>query len=164
MKLLEAFGIDYQIILINLFNFAILLVILRKIAYKPILTFIEERKKTIAEGLINAESAKKLLADAEKEHQKMVTASHKEARLILERAREATLVQRHEIVSKAQLEAKQILEKARKEIDAERHHAMDAAKADIFSLVMMITEKVLEQKIDVAADKKLVSALIREAE
>lgn len=164
MKLLEAFGIDWHLILINLINFAILLVILRKIAYKPILNFIENRKRTIEEGIINAEKANKLLRDAEEEHGKMMMKSHQEGLAIVERAREGALSERTEIIMKAEAEASKMLEKARKEIDIERHHAMDSAKAEIFSLVMIITEKVLGKNIDTTADKKLVAALIKEAE
>jgi F-type H+-transporting ATPase subunit b len=60
----ETFGFNVWIFLSQIISFTIVALLLRKFAYKPILTVLEERRQKIAEGLLNAEKIKQQLADA----------------------------------------------------------------------------------------------------
>jgi F-type H+-transporting ATPase subunit b len=64
----ETFGFNVWIFLSQIISFTIVALLLRKFAYKPILTVLEERRQKIAEGLLNAEKIKQQLADAEKRY------------------------------------------------------------------------------------------------
>lgn len=57
MELLNALGIDWKILLAQFVNFAVLVFVLWKFAYKPIFKFLEDRKNKIEEGIKNAEQA-----------------------------------------------------------------------------------------------------------
>ncbi len=64
----ETFGFDLRMFLSQVISFVIVALVLRKFAYKPILTVLEERRQQIAEGLLNAEKIKQQLAEAEQRH------------------------------------------------------------------------------------------------
>ncbi len=58
MKLITALGLDYRILLAQFFNFAILLFVLWRFAYKPVFNILEERRAKIAKGISDSDQAK----------------------------------------------------------------------------------------------------------
>ena len=79
-ELFSKLGIDWRLLVAQLANFLILLFVLRRFAYKPLLKLLEERKQRIADGLANAQKAKSNLEEAEKERQEIISTAKKEHR------------------------------------------------------------------------------------
>src|SRR5260370_7721843 len=84
----ETFGWNWKLFLSQVISFCIVAFLLQRFAYKPILAILEERRRKIEEGQINAEKIKKELAEAEKRYQEIVAKGNADAQKMLEEARE----------------------------------------------------------------------------
>lgn len=162
MELLQAFGLDYKLLLANLINFVLLLFILKKILYKPLIQFIQDRTKKIEEGLKHAEQAEKTLAEAKTHQDEVLTQARKEASEVIEAARTQAETQAQSLLEKAKAESVEVVEKAKRDISVEREQALQNAKQEIASLVMLTTEKVLREKLDATTDKALIEKNLKE--
>src|SRR6266516_2863596 len=83
----ETFGWNWQLFLSQVISFCIVALLLRKFAYKPILGVLEERRRRIEEGLINADKIKKELAEAEKHYQEILAKANADAQKMIDEAR-----------------------------------------------------------------------------
>ena len=149
-------GINPIAIVLQATTFLILFLIIKKFALSKIVANLDDRRKTIEEGLANAheiEVQKEALvkeneaqmAAARKEADNVIGKSHEEAGAIVTEAQERANKQADEIVAKAKAQAVAEQEKARKEL-----------KTEILGLVTDATESVLDEKIDSAKDKELI--------
>src|ERR1041384_7823899 len=75
----QTFGWNWQLFLSQVISFVIVAFLLKRFAYKPILAVLEERRRKIEEGQINAEKIKKELAEAEKRYQQIVAKGNADA-------------------------------------------------------------------------------------
>ena len=75
----ETFGWNWKLFLSQVLSFCIVAFLLRRFAYKPILAVLEERRRKIEEGQLNAEKIKKELAEAEKRYQEIVSKADADA-------------------------------------------------------------------------------------
>lgn len=162
MELLNAFGLDYKLLLANLINFVILLFLLKKVLYKPLIQFISDRTKTIQQGIDNAEHAEKVLVQAQVKQEEVMRAARTEASGLIEKARAQAEAQAQELLKNAATASAEILAKAQQDIQTEQAHAMQQAKQEIASLVLLTTEKVLRQKLDTDADRVLIEKQLKE--
>lgn len=156
MELLQAFGIDARILIAQLINFLILVGILYKLGYKPILSFVKERQKKIEQGVVDAERAEQKMQQAEEAHKEAIARAHKEAQEILARSREQAEVQAQTVLAKTQDQARDIVSRAKKEIKEQQVLSQQEVKAEAASLVVGLTEKLLRKKMTVAADEAFI--------
>jgi F-type H+-transporting ATPase subunit b len=154
------FDINPGLIIWTIVSFLVLLIVLSKYAWKPIMKMLREREDHIRDALEQAERARieaaemikqneKNLARAEEEYQKMI----REGKAVAEKMKE-------EIVAKAKQQAQQELQQATAEIQ----HSVDTAKmqlrAEIADLAIKATEKILEETLDEKKQKKLADSVI----
>ena len=118
-ELLSKLGIDWRLLAAQLANFLILLFVLRRFAYKPLLKLLDERKQKIANGLANAQKAKSNLEEAEKERQEIISTAKKGASEIINLAETAAQKNREETLKEAKAGVEKIVTEARKQIDSE---------------------------------------------
>jgi F-type H+-transporting ATPase subunit b len=85
----ETFGWNWKLFLSQVISFCIVAFLLQRFAYKPILAVLEERRRKIEEGQINAEKIKKELAEAEKRYQEIVAKANADAQKMIDEARES---------------------------------------------------------------------------
>jgi F-type H+-transporting ATPase subunit b len=157
---LAALGIDVFSIIIYIINFAIVLFLLQRFAYKPILGMLEKRQESISGALAAAdraaEEAAQQRAEFEKELAKARASSQEEAR----KAAEATEKMRQDILAAAQKEADEIKAKAREEASMERQQVMADLQKQAAELAMQITSKVVGEAVDPNAQRKLVNQFL----
>ncbi|MBI2415350.1 MAG: F0F1 ATP synthase subunit B [Candidatus Kerfeldbacteria bacterium] len=163
-KMLGAFGVDYKLLIANFVNFGILLFVLYKIGYKPMLKFINDRTKTIEDGLKNAALAKQNIAEATQQQQAMLTTARQEAQSIVVAANDQAIKQSQLLIEKSKLEAKKVIDQAKLNIRQEHDQMMQQAKAELTDLVLLATEKVLQQKLDQSADEALLKKVVAQYE
>ena len=129
-------------------TFILLLLILKKFAWKPILSAIDERNNKIEESLKAAEAAKKEMELLNAENQKILNEAKEEKKKILAEAYQAN----HEIISQAKVEAQEeadkILEHARATIESEKNIALNEIKHLMAELSIDIAKKVLQKELD----------------
>lgn len=147
MAILTQIGIDGKLLLAQAVNFLVLLFILYRFAYKPMLAFLEKRTERIEEGLRNAEEARKRLDDASKGEEKILAAAREEAKKIVTETREASEKRGQELVAEFERKAERIVEEARERATEEREKLFREAKGEIAELVIATTEKVLGERV-----------------
>jgi F-type H+-transporting ATPase subunit b len=155
---LDALGINLGYLLVQVFNFLIILVILIAWVYKPILNMLENRRKTIAQGLEDARVAAEARAHAEEEAEAVITQarvdSNQQVRQAAERAEEVA----REIKAAAEQEAIQIHEAASAEAELEKIQALGELRGQVAALAIAAAQKVIGE----ALDEKRQHALIEE--
>ncbi len=159
--LIETFHIDWKLLLAQVVNFAIVVAVLYKFAYKPLLKAMNERTGKIEKGLKNAQKAQRQLEEAEKEKEEKLLLVKKEARKILEEAYSQAEKSKAEIMAETQDKALQATEKAKEQIQAEKDKMLQEAKTEIGQLVLAATEKILEEKLDAQKDKELIEKTVK---
>lgn len=146
MGLLENFSSGLFIIQSAIF--LVLLFVLRKYAWKPILDAVNEREISIVDSLNQAKLAKKEVENLKAENENIIRAAKVERDAILKEAREI----KDRIVGEAKDVAKEegdkMIEQARQAIQAEKSAAMADIKKQIGSLSINIAESILKQKLD----------------
>lgn len=150
-------------ILFQLIMFLVLLALLKKFAWKPLIGIMKQREEHIA-GEINAAEesrmeAKKLL----EEQRSLLKEARLEAQGLIEGARKTGDVQRDEIIELARSEAERIKEAAKLAIGQEKEKAVAAIREQVASLSVLIASKVIEKELSVQDQDKLINEYIKEA-
>ncbi|MCA9357531.1 F0F1 ATP synthase subunit B [Candidatus Nomurabacteria bacterium] len=161
MELLTALGIDLRIFLAQLINFAILVFVLYRFAYNPVLELLEERKKKIKQSADDVEASQKLLQNAQSESDQIVLNAKKEARVIIEEAQETANKSAHVILSKAEAETKKIAADAQLKIQQEKDQIMFDVQDDMTKLVVDATEKLIQKRYETEDDKQFIKAVFK---
>ncbi len=150
---------SYGLVFWTLIAFLLLLVLLRKFAWKPILAGLRERERSIEDALDAAEKAKQEMARLTNENEQLLKEARAERDHILKEAREL----KDQIVSDAKVSAQQegakLIEKARVEIDNQKLLALAEIKGQVAALSLDIARKVLSKEFE---DKQKQEALVGE--
>lgn len=162
VKIIGALGVDVKLLLANIVNFVILVYILKKFAYKPILQFIEERTAKIKKGVEDAELAKTNLADATTQREQVLLQARQEAQQIIEQAKSTATQKTEQAVQHSRTESEKIVKAAQLQIKQEQTEALQAAKREVADLVIQASEKLLRKKIDPATDQVLIDKTLSE--
>lgn len=145
-QLIEAFGIDVKLIVVQIINFVLLVGLLSYFLYKPLLKMLQDREEKIATGIKDAEAAAKAKADAETEKQGILTAAHSEAAEVNARAKATADQKASEIVSDAQDKSAAIVKDAERKGEDIKAQAQKESEAEIAKLAILAAEKVLKEK------------------
>lgn len=132
--------------------FILLVGILGKFAWKPILQAIKTREKNISDALASAESALKDMRELRANNEKILAQARTERDALLKEARETKDSIVAEAKAKAQAEADRILSSAREQIVNEKNAAVADLKVQVAALSIEIAEKIL--KTELASDEK----------
>jgi len=145
-EILHAFGIDWRLIVIQVFNFVILMGLLWYLLYGPVLKLINERKEKIAKGIQDAEDAKALKDNAETERAGILTEAQKEAGVVAQKAKEYADQKTGEAVAAAEVKAEQIVTNATtKGVELQKKMEKES-EAEIAKLAVLAAEKVLKER------------------
>lgn len=159
---MENLGVDWKLILAQIVNFGLLLFLLNKFLYRPILRILAERRKRIEEGLTNAQKIQRELEKLEERKTREFQRAQEEGQRILAKAKEIS----EEILGKARIQAGreslEIFAKAKKQLEQERGEMRQSLKEEVVGLTFAIVEKLVAQKIDQEKNEKLIGKILRE--
>src|SRR5215475_315351 len=124
----DTFGWNWKLFLSQVISFCIVAYLLQRFAYKPILAVLEERRRRIEEGQLNAEKIKKELAEAEKRYQEIIAKANADGQKMIDEARQSSghLADRKQQEGVAA--AEQIIAKARDAAALEHERTMESLK------------------------------------
>ncbi len=133
-----------------------------KYVWPPLMAAIEDRQKTIADGLAASDRAEKELELAQGKATAQLKEAKSQAAEIIEAAkkREAQMIE--EAADKANAEKDKILAAGHAEIESERNRAKEELRAQVAALAVVGAEKILERSIDVAAHSDILDKLVAE--
>jgi F-type H+-transporting ATPase subunit b len=141
--------------------FGIVLFILRKFAWKPILNALKDREESIANALNSAEEAKKEVAGLIADNQKIIAEARQERNNILKEAKEIKEKIIAEAKEKAMQEASKSIEIAQRQIQSEKNAAINDIKKQVAELSVMIAEKVIKKELSNKSEQeKMVDGLV----
>lgn len=150
-------------VLFQLAMFLILMALLKKFAWGPLMGIMKQREEHIANEIKSAEEsrveAKKLL----EEQRNLLKDARVQAQEMIENAKKQGEVQREEIISLARAEAEREKETAKIEIEQQKEKAVSAIREQVASLSVMIASKVIEKELSVEDQEKLINEYIQEA-
>ena len=128
--------------------FIIVLFILRKYAWGPILSSLNEREKSIADSLETAQRVKAEMAQLKNENEELMVKAREERGVMLKEARETKDKIINEAKEQAKLEANKIIVEAQQAIQAQKMAAITEVKNQVGKLVIEVTEKVLRKELN----------------
>ncbi len=141
--------------------FGVVLFILKKFAWKPILNALKEREESIATALNSAEEAKREVAGLKADNDKIIAEARREKDAILKEARELKDKIVAEAKEKAGAEAQKSIDQAREQIQAEKTAAINDIKKQVAELSVLIAEKVIRKELAGKGEQaKMVDGLI----
>ena len=142
--------------------FIVFVIFCMKFVWPPIMAAIEDRQKTIADGLAASERAEKDLELAQEKVVAQLKDAKAQAAEIIEAAkkRETQLIE--EAAGKAQAEREKIIASGQAEIESERNRAREELRQQVATLAIAGAEKILERSIDGAAHSDILDKLVAE--
>jgi F-type H+-transporting ATPase subunit b len=159
----EGLGINVSTLIVQVVTFIILLVLLRFVAYKPLMRMLDERSKRVKDSIEQAETVKAESAKAEEELKKQLGEASREGQERIERAIKAG----EEIKQKAQEDAKKeaegLIVRAREEIQHERDEAIDGVRREFADLTVLAAGKVIEKSLDKKEHRQLIEKVLEES-
>jgi F-type H+-transporting ATPase subunit b len=145
------------------FIFLLLIFLLAKLAWKPILGSLKEREQSIQQALDSAEQAKKEMASLKADNENLLREAREERDKILKTAREAANRLHDQAQSDAKKNADKIIEDARSVIQTEKNAALRDVKAQVAAFSLEVAEKLIKKNLsDDKAQKDLAEAYIKE--
>jgi F-type H+-transporting ATPase subunit b len=127
--------------------FLLLVFLLRKFAWKPILDAVNEREEGIKNALLSAENAKRDMQNLKSDNEKLLAEARVERDVILKEAREIKDKIISEAKDDAQVQAGKMIEQAKAAINSEKNAAMTELKNQVSNLSIAIAEKVLREEL-----------------
>jgi F-type H+-transporting ATPase subunit b len=158
----SAFGVDVWKLLFQVVNFLLLLYLLNRFLFKPVLGRLDERKSRIEKGLEDAESAARDRELARAEREAAVAEARKEAQAMIARATKIAEDSRAEIVEQARTEAEKVTARATDEIRAEKERAMAELRATVADLALDVAGKLVRSEMGDATQRRLVEGFLAE--
>jgi F-type H+-transporting ATPase subunit b len=151
----ETFGWNWKLFLSQVISFCIVAFLLRRFAYKPIVAVLEDRRRKIEEGQLNAEKIRKELAEAEKRYQEIVGKANADAQRMIDEARESATHLSERKQQEAITAAEQIVAKAKEAAALEHERQMQTLKRELGRLVVDTTAKVTGKVLTSEDQKRL---------
>lgn len=154
--------IDLNVLVWAAINFTLLVVILAKVLWRPVIELLDDRRKEIETNLSQAEQAR---AEAERlraDYNQQISQAQREAQDLIDKATRAASDQREEILAKAQAEAEELLERARKTISQERDQAIAELRQEVAMLTIVATERLLRRSMSDEDHHRLAEEIVSE--
>jgi F-type H+-transporting ATPase subunit b len=160
-ELVKTFHVELNLLLAQIVNFAIVLIVLYKFAYKPILKTLNDRTKKIEKGLKNSEEASKKLEEITEKEKDVLMKAKKQAQEIIKIAQDSATREAAAISVEAQSQNRKMLDDAKIQLEREKGKIVSEVKSEIAGLVILAVEKIISEKLDSTKDKELIEKAIK---
>ncbi|MET3684258.1 F-type H+-transporting ATPase subunit b [Alkalibacillus flavidus] len=155
-------GFNAGSMIIQLIMFIILLALITKFAWRPLMNVMQEREEHVANEIDTAEKnrqeAERLMQEAQDELQ----GTRQNAQKIIEDAKETAKSEQNTMIAEAKEEAQRIKDNARQEIEQEKERAVQALQEQVGTLSVQIASKVIEKELTVDEQEKLINEYLEE--
>ena len=131
----------------TILTFLLLLTVLAKYAWKPLLKMLKDREDLIRSSLEDAEKAQTEMANLNAEREEIINKARSEAQSILSEGKVAASKLKDETLKAAKDQAKSILTDAEKQIRIEKHKVIEEIKSEVVDLSLSVAEKLIKKNI-----------------
>lgn len=159
---LGTLGINLKLFIAQLVNFAIVLFVLWKWAWKPILKVLDERAKRVERSIEDAKRIEEEMKALDKKRNELLREAEQGAQAIIAEAGRVATAQRAAEMEKTKSEVSKLLARGKIELVQEKEQMVRAARAELSELVVAAAEKVLVEKLDAKRDEELVKKVLEQ--
>ncbi|MGD8850076.1 MAG: F0F1 ATP synthase subunit B, partial [Anaerolineales bacterium] len=153
---MEGLGINLGYLVVQVFNFLIILVILIAWMYRPLINMLEERRERIAKGLEDARVASEARENAEQEADQIIAKAQQEASKLVRESTERGEEVRREIKENAEQEAAEIRATAHDQAQEVKEQALSDLRGQVASLAISAAQKVIGEALDEKRQRALI--------
>jgi F-type H+-transporting ATPase subunit b len=158
-----ALGIDWKVLILQMVAFGLLVFILAKWVYPPILAMLDRRQKLIEDSVKAAKEATKKAEGAEAKIADQLKTARAEAADIVTAAREQSTQILLDADQQAQKRADATVEAARQQLAKDVEAARQSLRGEVVELVALASEKVVGSKVDASSDGKIIARAIADS-
>ena len=137
--------------------FLVLLFLLMKFAWKPLLAMLEKREDNIRQSLLDAEKARDELVNVKEDTEKLLSQARNESQAIVAAGKKTAERMKDEIVEKAQFKSDALLVDAKKQIEIEKNRAIADVKAEVVNLSIAVAKKLIRKNLTKEDNLKLIN-------
>lgn len=161
MEILNQFGVNPILLFAQVVNFLVLLFILKRFLYKPILKVLSERRQKIEQSLKNAEEIEKRLLETEQESEKVLAKTAAQAQKMMDDAKKELELLRDEMRQNAQRSAEQIIKKGQETAQAQALRMQQEVMSKMAEIVAVGIEKVTGKVLNKNEQKDILEKEVR---
>lgn len=161
---MEQLGIEPKLLLAQIVNFLIIIFVLTKVLYKPILEMLEKRRKDIAEGLAISDRMRREEEKFQEKKAAMLEVARKDAKTIIDEAKKRAAEVEKELVQKAHKQSSEIVEKGKMEAARERTSMEKSLRSEAIDLAVVMAQKLLRAVLSEDMQHKLLSTHLKDLE
>ncbi|HLP17898.1 MAG TPA: F0F1 ATP synthase subunit B [Bacteroidota bacterium] len=143
-------------------TFILLVFVLGKVAWKPLLQALQDREHLIADALKKAEDARRESERLLEENTHKLREANEQTSRILKEGRELAEQMKNDIVAKAHEHAKAEMDRAKEEIQREKESALLEMKGEITEMAIAAAEKILDETLDAPKQKKMIDKVLQQ--
>ena len=143
-------------------TFVILAALLAKFAWKPLLTTLQERERTIRESLEQAQKARAEGEETLRRNQEILSQARRETAAILEQGKREAETLRAEILAQARKEAQDLVEQGKRQVQFEQKQAMEQLRRQVADLAIQAAERLITRSLDDSAQRELLDEYVRD--
>ncbi|MDE3056676.1 MAG: F0F1 ATP synthase subunit B [Bacteroidota bacterium] len=154
--------INPGLIIWTIITFAIVVLVLGKFAWKPLVAALQRREQNIHDALQRAEEAKKEAERVLAENKAALAKANEETARIIREGRELAEQLKNEILAKANDNAKDALLQAQEAIQREKEAALLQLRSEVADLAVTAAEKILDETLDAPRQKKMVDKVLQQ--
>ncbi len=157
----HTFGLRGDLFAAQLVNFLLVLLVLWRFAYKPILRMLAERELKIAESVQHAEAIERRLREADVEHATRLSEARVEAQAIIEKAVLDTTARKDVMVEAAKREVERVIQKGKQQLEEERLAMLITARRDLVDIAVKAAGKIVTDGLSEKKSQFLAEEMVR---
>ena len=142
-------------------TFALLVLILRKFAWRPILESLHKREEYIRSSIERAEQIQQEAERLLEEHRRQIAQAEQEGHRILNESRALGDKLKQEIVDSANQQSRRIVEQAKQEIERDKDAALSELRGEVASLAIQAASKILDEALDEDRHRKIIDSSLK---
>ena len=148
--------LDPGLFIWTILTFLLLLTVLAKFAWKPLLKMLKDREDMIRNSLDDAEKAQAELARLNAEGEEIINKARSEAQEILSQGKASASKMKEDTLNDAKVKAKSITDDAQKQIQVEKEKAIAEIKGEVVNLSLSVAEKLIKKNLSPEDNKALI--------
>lgn len=161
---MEQLGIEPKLLLAQIINFSIIVFVLTKLLYKPILKILEKRRSDIEESLARAEKLKREEEKFKQKGEKLLDEARYEGRKILEEARKQGTLAEKEIIAEAHAQASDVVKKGKAEVARMKEEMEKGVRQQAVTLAIAMAKRLLTGVLSEKDQHRVISEQLKELE
>lgn len=164
MEIARQFGLEPVLLAAQIVNFLVILFLLKRYLYKPVLSMLEKRKHEIKQGLADAQKAQELLEKTQEEERKILKNAQAQAKKILDEAKDQAQALAKETETQVKKQTETMIKEAKAHIAQEAAETENRIMKNVTKISIQILEKSLSGMVGGKAQQEILEKTLKDLE